>query len=368
MLLVAASPLLLLYSAEARAYGVLALECLALFLLALRGDEAPRRLGAIALLSAAALYTHYLALFAVGALAVVAAAEKRTRSALAILAGAIPFLFWVPVMAAQPRDAVAWMHEPPTELVTGILSSLGGAGDVPHPFGPPLPVPLVLAGLALAVATAVALARLWRADADVRRAVAFIVLFFGGVVFASLARPAAFAGRTEMAILPVWLWIVALAGERSRAVRIASLATAVVATLSSAILLASHRELPASALVLERIERIARPGDALVAGAYFYLPARLHADRGRIRIPVLAFPIEQAAHPGWSASIPLRPEDVASVEDVLDRTPPTGHVFFQVPPSYAAALRGFLVTRGALREIVRTPEMVVLVWSRAPRV
>jgi hypothetical protein len=364
VLLAAASPLLLLYSAEARGYGLLAVECLALYLLTLRGEESPRRLAAAALVCAAALYTHYLALFAVGSLTLVAAAEKRIRSALAILVGTIPFLLWAPVMAAQPRDAVAWMQEPPSSFVTGVLSALGGAGDVPHPFGRSLPTLLLLAGVAVALATASALALRWRADPDARRASAFLVLFFGGVLFASLARPVGFAGRTEMAILPVWLWIVALAGERSRAVRIASLATIGVALLSSAFLLASHRERPTTAIVLERIEQIARPGDVLVAGAHFYLPARLAADLGRLRIPVHAFPAEQAAHPGWSAPIALRPEDVAAVEGVLERAATGSRVYFGLPPSYAAALHRLLVSRGVVEEIVRTPEVVLLSWSR----
>lgn len=364
LFLAAASPLLLLYSAEARAYGLLSLACFALFLLALRGEESPRRLAAAAAVCAAALYTHYLAIFAVGSLALVALAEKRTRSALALVVGAIPFLFWLPVMAAQPRDAIAWMRETPSELVTGILSALGGAGDVPHPFGPPLPTPVVFAGMAVALATALALARLWRTDADARRASAFLVFFLGSVLFASLARPVAFAGRTEMAILPVWLWIVALAGERSRAVRIASTAMMGVALLSSAFLLASHREPPDSAVALERIERMARPGDALVAGAHFYLPARLAADRGRLPIPVHAFPAEQATHPGWSVPVRLRPEDVVAVQAALARSAPGSRVYLWLPPSYAGALHRLLVSHGVVREIVRTPEVVLLSWSR----
>lgn len=364
LFLAAASPLLLLYSAEARAYGLLATECLALYLLTLRGAESLRRLAAVALLCAAALYTHYLALFAAGSLALVSLAEKRTRSALALLAGGLPFLFWLPIMGGQPRDAVAWMHETPSEFLAGALSALGGGGEVPSPFGPPLPRPLALAAVAIALVTAFAIARLWRTDADVRRAVAFLVFFLGSVVFASLARPVAFAGRTEMAILPVWLWIVALAGERSRAVRIASLATVGVAILSCAFLLAPHRERPASALVLENIERMARPGDALVAGAHFYLPARLDADRGRLRIPVLPFPVDQGAHPGWSVPVRLRPEDVAAVEAALARSAPGSRVYFELPPSYAGALHRLLVSRGVVREIVRTPEVVLLSWSR----
>jgi hypothetical protein len=170
-----------------------------------------------------------------------------------------------------------------------------------------------------------------------------------------------------MAILPVWLWTVALAGERSRAVRTVSTAIVGVALVSSAFLLASRREPPVSTVALERIERIVRPGDALVAGAHFFLPARLAADRGRLPIPVHAFPAEQATHPGWSAPVRLRPEDLARVKSVLDRTSPAGRVFFELPPSYSAALRSLLLRHGVLTEILRTGDMVVLAWSRPPR-
>jgi hypothetical protein len=365
LLLSGASPLLLLYAAEARAYALLALLGLALFLLALVFSERPRLSAALFVLTAAILYTHYLGIFVVGAVLIVAAAERRRQSALALLAGASLFAFWVPIMARQPREAVAWMHEPASELVTGILSSLGGAGDIPHPFGPPLPTALVAAGIALTLVLCVALSRRWHADVEVRRGSAFLVLFFGGVVFASIARPVAFAGRTEMAILPVWMWMVARSAEKSRTARIASLIAIAVAVASSAILLAAPREPSPSARALDFIEQTAGPGDVLFAGAHFYLPARLAADRGRLRIPVHAFPVDQAAHTGWSASVRIRPEDVAAVEAVLARAAPASRVYFELPPSYAAALRGFLVARGVVQEIVRTPEVVLLSWSRA---
>jgi hypothetical protein len=363
VVLASASPLLLLYSAEARAYSLLALLCFALFLLALRGSETPQRLLAVLLLTAAALYTHYLALFAAGALAVVAAAERRLKSSLALAAGALPFLFWVPVMSVQPRAAVAWMHESPRELLAGILSAFGGAGDVPAPFGSPLPGLLVVAGIAISLALSPARARLWKPGDDVRRAAAFVVLYLGGVLFASLARPVAFAGRTEMAILPVWLWTAALAADRSRAARFASAAMVVVSVAASAILLAAPRETPTAIQALGRIARDARPGDLLVAGAHFYLPARLDADRGRLAVPVHAFPPEQAAHPGWSVSVRPRPEDLAAVQALLDRAGPGGRVFFQVPPSYRVALAPVLSRRGVTRRLAETPEMLVTVWS-----
>src|SRR4030095_3449855 len=200
LVLAALSPLLLLYAAEARAYALLSLECVTIFLLATRGDESRGRLGAAALVAAAALFTHYLALFAVAAVAIVALTEKRMRSALAVVAGGLPFLAWVPVMRSQPHAAVAWMHESPSELVAGILSSLGGAGDIPTPFGPPLPGVLVWSGIALALLLGFLLARQWRGDAELRRAGAFLVFFFGGVLFASFARPIAFVWRPESAV------------------------------------------------------------------------------------------------------------------------------------------------------------------------
>jgi hypothetical protein len=363
VLLAATSPLLLLYSAEARSYALLSLVCFVLFLLAARGAETPRRLAAVAFLSATALYTHYLALFAVGALAIVAMAEKRGRSALALVAGAVPFLLWVPMMMAQPRDAVAWMHESASEVVTRILSSLGGAGDVPHPFGPPLPFALVVVGTGLALVLAVLLGSIWRRDTETRRACAFVILFFGAVLVASLARPIAFAGRTEMAILPVWLWTVARAADRHRAIRAASCAVALVSSISTALLIAAPRPPSVEARVLERLEKLARPGDVLFAGAQFYLPARLAADRGRLGMTLHAFPLEQASHPGWSVPTHARAEDLAAVASALDRAGPAGRVFVLVPPSYRAALQSVLAGRGVTRRLAESPKMLLAVWT-----
>jgi hypothetical protein len=365
VLLAAASPLLVLYSAEARAYALLSVLCLSAFLLAARGPETRGRLAALAAVSAAVLYTHYLALFAVAALATVSLLERRTRSALAIAAGSLPFLAWAPIMSAQPHAAVAWMHEPPSELVGGILSSLGGAGDIPRPFGAPLPMPLVLAGVALTLACALPLARSWRDDADARRAVAFVVLFFGAVLLASLVRPVAFAGRTEMAVLPVFLWTIAAGGERSRALRLTAFAMAALAIVCSATLLSGSHPPSAPARAFERLATVERPGDAIVAGAHFYLPARLAADRGRLRSPVYAFPADQAAHPGWTAPVGLSPTDGALLDGILARAAPGSRVFFVLPESYAAALGRKLRARGVTTPIVRSPEMAILAWSPA---
>jgi hypothetical protein len=362
VLLTSLSPLLVLYSAEARAYALLSVVVLALFLLSVEARETPARFGALAFLSAALLYMHYLAIFAVGAAVAVAAAERRLRSALAVVAGSLLFLLWVPVMLRQPRAAVAWMHEPSGELVTGLMSSFGGAGRIPHPFGPALPGALVALGAGLTLLLAIALALSWREDEPLRRGVAFLVLFFGGVVFASTVRPVAFAGRTEMAVLPIWLWTIARATDRSRVARIATGGVIAVSALATLLLLSEHRG-PVELRPLEALEKVARPGDVLITGAHFYLPARLEADRGRLHMALHAFPLDQASHPGWA--VPKRPrrEDMAAVEKALDQADGTGRVFFQVPPSYVRVLAPILTRRGVVRQLAETPEMVLFRWS-----
>ncbi len=362
--LAAASPLLLLYSAEARAYSLLALLCFALFLLTQVARETPAALFATALLTGAALYTHYLAILAVGALFLVAAAEKRFRAALALIVGAVPFLFWFPVLTGQPPNAVAWMRERPADIVLGISAALGGAGRVPSPLGPPLPPWLVGLGAALGLLLAAGLALRWRGEPALRRALAFLVLFLGAAIFASLLSPVAFAGRTEMAVLPVWLWAVARGAEGSRPLRLLAAAAFVVAAVSSVLLLSAPRTESLPAQALDALAADARPDDVLFAGAHFYLPARLAADRGRLALTLRPFPAEQAGHPGWSIGATPRAEDVRAVEAALARAGAGGRVFFQVPPSYGLALRPLVAGRGVTRRLGESADMLFLVWSR----
>ncbi len=219
VLLLSGSTLLNLYAAEARPYAVLALLALWLFLLSLRGEERGRRLLAAAGVTALALYTHYLALFAVAALVLLTAAARRRKSCAALLAGSAAFLPWIPVLRAQPRAAVAWVNEPFAATAAGFLSAFGGVGRVPGPFGPPVPAALFFAGAA-AGGLALALV-LWRGrhDQDARESSAFVLLVLIGVVAASLWRPIVFAGRTEMVVLAVWIWGLASAARSSRILR-----------------------------------------------------------------------------------------------------------------------------------------------------
>ena len=84
LVLLATSPLVTAYAAEARAYAVLALGSLALFLLACRGEQTRERLALTALAAVVLLYLHYLALFVVIAVATSAFLLSRRRASLAV--------------------------------------------------------------------------------------------------------------------------------------------------------------------------------------------------------------------------------------------------------------------------------------------
>ena len=364
LLLAAASPLLLLYSAEARAYGLLALLSFALFLLTARAGTDTRHAVAIAVLTAAALYTHSLAIFTVGALLFLALAAGRRRQAAALLAGGALFLPWVPILLSQPGVALSWSQERPGPSLAGFLSALGGAGRVPAPFGPPLPPPVPALGIALALLLLALLVPRCRRDAILRGAVLFVLLVLSAILLASLWRPLAFAGRSEMTVLPVWLWALARAGEESRPVRWAGLAAVFLGAAASASLLMTPRPVPAPLAATERLAGIAREGDSVLAGAGFYLPARLASERGRLRAAVRAFPAAIAEHPGWFAPVAPREEDYAAVANALERAAPGSRVFLLLPSSYRTGrLEGLLAAKGTVREAVRSPEGVLLVWS-----
>jgi hypothetical protein len=86
-------------------------------------------------------------------------------------------------------------------------------------------------------------------------------------------------------------------------------------------------------------------------------------DRGRLAMTLHAFPLEQAAHPGWSVPTRAGAEDLAAVAGALDRAGPAGRVLFQVPPSYRAALRPVLSGRGVMRRLAESPQMLLAVWT-----
>jgi hypothetical protein len=356
-----------LYAAEARAYEPLSLACLGIFLFSTSGAEHPRRLAALFAVASAALWLHYLGLFAVGAALCLAAGHGRRRSALALAAALAAFAPWAPVLLAQPRGATAWLLDPPASAARGFLSALGGVGRIPAPFGPTPPPGLFGAGLVAGGAMLLLLASAARRDPAVALALADAALVLAFAVAVSLWRPAAFAGRSEMAVLPVWMWAVARAAPASRALRAAAAAACALGLLSTLFIAAGPHPRPTPGAAVASVGRLARSSDVVLAGPGFLLPARLAEDRGLLAARVEALPPGDAAHPGWFIAVPPGADEEASLARRMESMAPGTRLFLLLPPSHdTPGTMRVLSSRGTVRELVRQPDGVLLVWSPPP--
>ena len=363
--LLAGSPLLLVYAAEARAYGLLALLDFALFFLLFRGEPSARRLAGVAALTALALWTHYLAILFIASCALLLLARRRFRCLAALCAGSLIFLPWVPVLAAQPRQATSWMREPLGESLLAFVSSLGGAGRIPSPQGGPLPGILVTIGLLVAVLLLVGVARAGRQDAECADAAVVSLLTMLLVLGASLLRPVAFAGRSEIAILPIWLWSVARAATAGRAARWVTALSGAVAAVAALLLLAAPKPVPSSSRAVARVGQMAAREDRVIATAAFYLPARLAYDRGTLAAPVTPIPRELAEHPGWFAQAPLSQEDAQALDQALVTLSEGRRAFLLLHPFfYTPQMARQLTARGRGQVLFESPDALVIAWTK----
>ena len=368
LLLAASSTLTNLYAAEARAYALLSLFSLLLFLLALRGAEGTRQWIALAALAALALYTHYLALFTIAGLVLLAALRGRARTLFALLAGAVLFAPWLPVLFAQPPAALSWTRESPGGSIAGFLSTLGGVGRIPDPFGPPLPNALFSAAIGLGAFLLLALLSAARKEREIREGLILVAFVLSAVLLLTRWRNIAFAGRTEMAILPVWLAVVARAACGSRAVRWAAFLSAALGLSATVIIAASPHPPFAPSVLTARLSRVARGGDLLFASPSAYLPARLAADRGDLDARVTAFPSGSAEHPGWFRLVAPSEEDYRTLERAMESARAGQRIFLLLHDAYRSGrLEQTLITRGETRELWRLQEFSVLSWSRIAR-
>ena len=367
LVLVATSPLLLLFAAEARAYALLALVDFALYGLAACDRPTRRRLVAVAAGTVAALYLHYLAAFFVASLGLLLAARRRWSSVGALLTGTILFLPWLPILRSQPQEAVSWIRQEPGRSALGFLSALGGAGFIPAPFGQPLPGWLLAVGIAAALLALAALGRTLTTRSEEGDASAVTLLCLAAILGASVFRPVAFPGRSEMAVMPVWLFAIAAAARRSRLGHAAAVAVAAVGAMSAVFLLVrAPRASSDSRPLLEAVVQRARPGDVLVAGAGFYLPARLSVDRREIPVTLWSFPPELERHPGWFRPAPPTPADGRWLAEKLAAAPRDQRVFFLLHPLYATRTLGeLLAARGRAVTLEIQPNGLLLLWTAA---
>jgi len=362
LLLAASSPLFLLYASEARAYGVLALLGFALFRLTARDAPGPSVLAAIVLTTAALPWIHYLGLVVTLSLLVGALLTRRWRTAAAIGVGLVFFLPWVPALLAQPAAATGWIRDRVGVSVGGFLAGLGGGARVLPPFGRPLPEPVLWLAGATGISFLALLLFLRPLDSESRMGLCAVLLTLGGIVVVSFWRPIAVAGRTEMAVLPIWLWLAARTGEESRLARQLVAGIAVIGVLSSLLILTSPRASHPFAETPTRLESSARVGDLVVATANFYLPALLSRDRGRLAADLRAFPVDLAQHPGWFRGQMPAEEDYRRLAEDVQRVGPVRAVYFLFdPPFWTPRLRQILLARGPVSPPEKLPYGLLVV-------
>ncbi|HKD10572.1 MAG TPA: hypothetical protein VKE50_00780, partial [Thermoanaerobaculia bacterium] len=285
-------------------------------------------------------------------------------SAGALLAGMLAFVPWIPTLAAQPPAATAWMYEPLSSSTIAFLSTLGGAGRIPIPLGGPLPAALTALGAAVGIGLLIAVWLSARRDSECSDAIGLVLLTMIPILAVSLMRPVAFPGRSEMVILPLWIWAAGRAAPRLQAARWLVAAAAAVALASSAIVLLAPKAESSPTRVVSAVMRASRPGDTVIASGAFYLPARLARDRRQLPASLAAFPAEQADHPGWITLRSPLDSDFENFARVLAQTPTGRRIFLLLPPAARnARLERLLMERGSLRLATDAPDALVYVCT-----
>jgi hypothetical protein len=229
---------------------------------------------------------------------------------------------------------------------------------VPLPFGLSPPEAVFGLGIAVGLLLVVAVGRAAAEDRAVRDAAVFVGTVLVLSLAVSLAVPFAFAGRTEMAVLPVWLWAVARSCDASRLARAGVAASAVLGILTLGGAAVGPHPPSAGGRAAPVVEKLARPGDTLFAGPGLYLPFRIAADRGRLVPRLVPYPAAVADHPGWwTPEAPSAADAAALAKSAAG----TGGVWMLVPPGFVTPeVRAALGEAGRVRELSLRPEAVLL--------
>jgi hypothetical protein len=217
--LLALSPFAVRYATEARMYALVIVLVLAGYLLMRRALEEPSigRLVPVALVVGALLLTHYWALWLVAAVVLVLGWQwRRTRGQehravsrvlIAVMAGGVFLLPWLPSMLTQSRHTGTPWAAPvrPTSMLTVSLNDIGG-GD----YAEAQLLGTVLLGLALLALVARTIDE-HRVELDgrtvpgVRRVLAVVGLTLVVASAAGYATGTTFASRYIAAVFPLFL-------------------------------------------------------------------------------------------------------------------------------------------------------------------
>ncbi|MBV9098195.1 MAG: glycosyltransferase family 39 protein [Frankiaceae bacterium] len=288
VVLLAISPFAVRYAVEARMYSLLMLLSLAgaHAVLSVHRHGTKRATAALALVTAAALYTHYYAVFAV---AVLGAGElwlawrrrdpAARRALLALVLGCVAFLPWVPILLYQSKHTGAPWAAPPdgSAVLDTIEAWMGGANTFAQ-----IATLVALAAVVLAligrrggrghVVLGTTFARL-----PTRLLAAAMGVLVIAIVVDAVGRQA-YAPRYSAMGAALFLVVVAcgIAVLPTRRARRLMLAVLVVADLTVCALNAWQPRSQAG-LVAAVLDRQARPGDVIV-----YCPDQLGPQTARL--------------------------------------------------------------------------------------
>ncbi|HEX2799789.1 MAG TPA: glycosyltransferase family 39 protein [Thermoanaerobaculia bacterium] len=343
-------PLAVAYAAEGRAYALASLLALLAFERALALRERPRPLIALGLTLAAAgaVLTHYLAVFPVAALAILALdARPAARHALVLsgLAAAALAATWVPIALAQPHASMAWSME------AGFAGTLR---DFPAnlAFGAPAGGPAMAAlGVAGTVLLAALLTRDWR---GVLAPVARVL----GLSLALLALAELGAGtlvlpeRTALVFLPFAVLLLAAAPPFVPA------AAGTLATALLALWLPRAAEPSPGELLARLLEAPARAGRRVLAAGYWGPELDYRLARAGAPGRVVLFPSAVAAHPGWYHEEELQNATLAVEADAILSAPRAPTLF--VLPRGSRASAAIASRLGHARRLLSSPLVDVL--------
>jgi hypothetical protein len=302
--LLAVHPLALAWACEARAYALLLLAVTWAWERLTRIETQQCGAAGLALAVALACWSHAFGLILAGTLVLVAftmpRAQRRT-TLLAVGAGVATWLPWLPIAAAQPPAAIAWMVPawralPLTERLLAPFRLLPPVA----PFGAHLD--LISAPAALQLAAAVAcLYLLVRSRADSRIFLLWLLPAAGLTALATFGAPAFYLGRGEALFLAPALAVLAVGATRGRiATAVAAVLVAGGLLLSAASVRAWAQRPPTAEAQLARTLGQALPrGGTVVVGGYWRLGLDYHLRRDGVRCTLVNYPAAAADHPGW---------------------------------------------------------------------
>lgn len=295
---VAASPFLLFYGVEARSYSLAALlSCASLVALLAASDRGGKARWALwSLLAAAAVMSHYTAVFVVvagAAWALLARPDSRRQLALGALASLALVAWWIPSLLTQWGHAGSEARRignlAPLSLST--LSDISTRALIGHPLksslqttptglipGRPALI-MILAGLALAgIALAVGWSRERRRPARPRAetlllAACALATPVGLVMLSLEPGKTLLLPRNLICSVPPFAALLALAISRLRS----PLALASTVLISGGLMIGSIRELdrygrPPMGAAAEAVAKRWRPGDVILEANYFREP------------------------------------------------------------------------------------------------